>query len=77
MTSKLQTATMALAFCLLAACAYDSDEHESAFEHVSIASNGDVIAHARDGTNARITAAGDLEIGNKRVAVNPAQRGML
>ena len=75
--SKLQTAALALAFCLLAACAYDSNEHDSAFEHLSIASNGDVIAHAQDGSDARITAAGDLEIENKHVGVAPAQRGML
>ncbi len=74
---KLQTAALALAFCLLAACTHDSDENDSAFRHLSIADNGDVVVHAHDGTNARISAAGDLEMVNKQVAVNPVQRGLL
>ena len=77
MARQLQRAALALAFCLLAACTYDSDENDSVFRHLSIAGNGDVIVHAHDGTNARISAAGDLEIGNKHAAVNPVQRGLL
>jgi hypothetical protein len=49
----------------------------SIFQHLSIADNGDVVAHARDGSDARITAAGDLDIQGKSVAVTPAQRELI
>ena len=62
---------------LAASCSRADGNSTSAFEHLSIASNGDVIAHARDGGNARIGAAGDLEIQGKQVAVTPAQRQLL
>lgn len=49
----------------------------SAFQHLSIADNGDVIAYAHGGGNARISAAGELQIAGKPVQVSPAQRQLL
>lgn len=68
-----------LAIGLLAACSQGNghDGSTSVFRHLSIAGNGDVIVHARDGSDARITAAGDLDIRGKNVAVTPAQRKLL
>ena len=75
MKSKLLLLPLLLAPAL-GACSH-GDRETGAFQHLSIADNGDVIAHARDGANARIDAAGDLEIQGKSVAVNPAQRKLL
>lgn len=55
------------------------DSHySSVLQHLSIANNGDVIVHARtNGSDARITAAGDLDIDGKPIAVAPANRPLL
>lgn len=53
------------------------DRNTSVFQHLSITDNGDVIAHASGGNSARISAAGDLDIQGKSVAVTPAQRELL
>lgn len=76
---NLQTCTLMLAIGLLAACSSggQGSRHSSVFQHLSIAGNGDVIVHARNGTDARITAAGDLDLDRKPVAVTPAQRPLL
>jgi hypothetical protein len=47
------------------------------YQHLSIADNGDVIAYAHGGGNARISASGELEIAGKPVQVSPAQRQLL
>lgn len=79
MNRILAFATIALFATMLAACVADgnSGTTNSAFQHVSVAGNGDVIAHATDGGDARITAAGDLDIRGKNVVVTPAQRQLL
>jgi hypothetical protein len=79
MNRILAFASAALLATMLAACAAggNSGTTNSAFQHISIADNGDVIAHATDGSDARITAAGDLDIQGKNVAVTPAQRELL
>lgn len=63
----------------LAACSSGGHDSRStsAFQHLSIADNGDVIAYAHDGGKARISAAGELEIAGKPVPVTPAQRQLL
>jgi len=76
---KVRVIGLTLGIGLLAACS--SGGHDagstSVFQHLSISDNGDVIAHARDGSNARISAAGELEIAGKPVPVNPTQRQLL
>ncbi|MDE2224813.1 MAG: hypothetical protein KGJ46_06010, partial [Xanthomonadaceae bacterium] len=69
---------MSLATALVACSnSGNSGTTKSAFQHISIADNGDVIAHATDGSGARITAAGDLDILGKNISVTPAQRALL
>jgi hypothetical protein len=77
--TSLKAFALALAVGLLAACSQGrgDDGHTSVFQHLSIADNGDVIAHARDGSSARISAAGDIEIGGKPITVTAAQRRLL
>jgi hypothetical protein len=74
--SGLKTFALTLAVGLLAACSHGNG-HDSVFQHLSITGNGDVIAQARDGSRARISAAGDLEIAGQRIAVTPSQRELL
>lgn len=74
--SALKIFALTLAVGLLAACSHGNGR-DSVFQHLSIAGNGDVIAHARDGSSARISAAGDLEIAGQRIAVTPSQRELL
>ncbi|HET7222765.1 MAG TPA: hypothetical protein VFI81_06185 [Rhodanobacteraceae bacterium] len=75
----LTLATVLLIVATVAACSRGGghDRSTSIFQHLSIADNGDVVAHARDGSDARITAAGDLDIQGKSLAVTPAQRELL
>lgn len=75
MKSKLVLPLVLLA-STLAACGQDSGGTR-AFQHLSIADNGDVIAYAHGGGNARISASGKLEIAGKPVQVSPAQRQLL
>jgi hypothetical protein len=77
--SALKAFALTLAVGLLAACSHGNgrDGSTSVFQHLSIAGNGDVIARARDGSSARISAAGDLEIAGQRIAVTPTQRELL
>jgi hypothetical protein len=79
MNRILAFASTALFATTLAACAQggNTGTTSSAFRHVSIADNGDVIAHATDGGDARITAAGDLDVHGKSVVVTSAQRRLL
>jgi hypothetical protein len=79
MNRILAFASAALLATMLAACAAggNSGTTNSAFQHISIVNNGDVIAHATDGSDARITAAGDLDIRGKNVVVTPTQRELL
>lgn len=79
MNRILAFASSALFAAMLAACmdGGNPDTTNSAFQHISIADNGDVIAHATDGSDARITAAGDLSIRGKNVVVTPTQRELL
>jgi hypothetical protein len=77
-----KTATLAsivLLAAMLGACSRGSNDYTStsAFRHLNIADNGDVIVHARNGTNARITSAGDLTIAGKPVAIDSGQRQLL
>ncbi|HEX6613525.1 MAG TPA: hypothetical protein VF022_06665 [Rhodanobacteraceae bacterium] len=74
----LRATGLTLAVALLAACSSGGhDGSTSVFQHLSIADNGDVIAYARDGGNARIGAMGELAIAGKAVPVAPAQRELL
>jgi hypothetical protein len=79
MNRFLILATAAFCTTLLGACASggDAGTSTSAFQHISIAHNGDVIAHAHDGSTARISASGDLDIRGRSVAVTPSQRDLL
>lgn len=63
----------------LAACTHGGQggSTTSVFQHLTITNDGDAIAHAHDGSNARIDAAGDLEIQGKSVKVTQAQRELL
>lgn len=75
----LRAVGLTLCLGLLAACSPDRGDSRdtSAFQHLSIEDNGDVLAYAHDGNNARISAAGELDIAGKPVSVNPAQRQLL
>lgn len=78
----MKTKFLLLPFLLapaLAACTDGGQEGgtTSVFQHLSINNNGDVTAHAHDGSSARIDSAGDLEIRGKRVDVTQAQRELL
>lgn len=77
--STLRAVGLTLGVALLAACSSGGRDagHTSVFQHLSIADNGDVIAHAHGGGDARVSAAGALAIAGKPVAVNPAQRQLL
>jgi hypothetical protein len=77
--SKLHVAIAALLLAPLAACSAGNQggSYSSAFQHLSIDGSGNVIAHARDGRQATVTAAGDLSLGGKAVTVTPAQRQLL
>lgn len=77
--SPLRVLGLVLATALLGACNHGGDHSRttSVFQHLSIADNGDVVAHARDGSAARISAAGDLEIGGKPVMATASQRRLL
>lgn len=77
--SPLRMFGLVLATALLGACNHGGDHSRttSVFQHLSIADNGDVIAHARDGSTARISAAGDLDISGKPVTVSPTGRERL
>ncbi|MGH8215319.1 MAG: hypothetical protein ACREPZ_06490 [Rhodanobacteraceae bacterium] len=77
--SRLRAFALILAAGLLAACSHGdgNDRNTSVFQHLSIAGNGDIIAHARDGGSARVSAAGDLGIGGKAVVVTSTQRRLL
>ena len=79
MNRFLIIATAAFCITLLGACASgdDTGTSTSALQHISIARNGDVIAHAHDGSSARISATGDLEIRGRSVAVTSSQRDLL
>jgi hypothetical protein len=79
MNRILAFATAVSLVSLLSACVAggNSGTTDSAFQHIAIADNGDVVVHAIDGGDARITAAGDLDVRGKNVAVTPAQRGLL
>jgi hypothetical protein len=70
---------LALCLALLAACGSGGHDARSTsvFQHLSISDNGDVIAHADGGGDARISAAGELEIAGKPVPVDPTQRQLL
>jgi len=72
-------AAIVLIVASVAACSHGSghDRNTSVFQHLSVTHNGDVMAHAHDGSSARISAAGDLDIQGKSVAVTPAQRALL
>ncbi|TAN03931.1 MAG: hypothetical protein EPN36_11015 [Rhodanobacteraceae bacterium] len=76
---KLHTPILALALGLLAACSTGNQggTYSSAFQHLSIDSNGNVIALAHDGSKATVTAAGALAINTKSIAVTPTQRQAL
>jgi hypothetical protein len=75
---KLRVTGLASMICLLVACTHGGKhEHTSVFQHLSIQNDGGVIAHAHDGSDARIAATGDLQIRDRHVAVNPAQRELL
>lgn len=76
---KLQTFGLMFGIVMLAACSQGDYDHAdtSVFRHLSIAKNGDVLAHARDGSSARISPAGDLVIGEKRIAGDSGQRKLL
>lgn len=75
----LTLAGLVLIVATVAACSHGNghDRTTSVFQHLSVTDHGDVIAHARDGSSARISAAGDLDIQGKSVAVTPAQRALL
>lgn len=77
--STLKAFALTLAVGLLAACSHGNGNNgsTSVFQHLSIADNGDVVAHARDGSTARISAAGDLEIAGRHVTVSPTNRKLL
>ena len=79
MNRFLIIATAAFCTALLGACASgdDTGTSTSAFQHISIARNGDVIAQSHDGSSARISATGDLDIRGRSVAVTPSQRELL
>jgi hypothetical protein len=68
-----------LTAAMLAGCGHSQDHSRttSVFQHLSITDNGDVVARARDGSEARITAAGDLDVQGKSIAVTPVQRELL
>lgn len=74
---KLCILCVAALAVLAASCSRASGNSNGTFQHLSFASNGDVIAHARDGSNARIDATGDLAIQGRQVPVTPAQRQLL
>lgn len=63
----------------LAACTYGGQGGgtTSVFQHLTITHDGDVIAHAHDGSSARITRSGDLDIQGKSIGVTQAQRELL
>ena len=77
--SPIRMSGLVLATALLGACSHGGDHSRtsSMFQHLSITDDGDVIAHARDSSKARITAAGDLEIAGKPVSVSPVGRKRL
>jgi len=79
MVSPLRVSGLVLATALLGACNHGGDHSRttSVSRHLSIADNGDVIAYARDGSTARISVAGDLEIAGKPVTVSSAGRKRL
>lgn len=72
-------ASTVLLAAALGACSHGGNSYgnTSAFQHIDVANNGDLIVHARNGTNARITPAGDLTIAGKPVAVDGTQRRLL
>lgn len=75
----LTFAAIVLIVATAAACSHGigHDRNTSVFQHLSITDNGDVIAHAHDGSSARINAAGDLDIQGRSVGMTPAQRELL
>lgn len=73
---KLPLIGLMLGASLLAGCVVVGQD-SGAFQHLSVTDNGDVIVHALDGSDARITAAGELAIAGKSVAVTPTQRPLL
>lgn len=77
--SKLRVFGLTLAIGLLAACSGDGghERNTSVFQHLSIADSGDVIVRAHDGSSARISALGDLDLGGKRITVTSTQRRLL
>lgn len=76
---KFSILLVASSLGVLGACSHAGNDSQttSVFQHLSIANNGDVMVHARAGSDARITATGDLSIQGTNVAVTPAQRELL
>ena len=70
---------LVLATALLGACGHGGDHSRTTgvFQHLSIADNGDIVAHAGDGSTARISSAGDLDIAGSLVAVSATNRKLL
>lgn len=61
---------------LLAGCGMQIDLGDGGLHGISI-HDGSIAVHARGAADADVTAAGDLSIGGKAVALTPAQRGLL
>ena len=61
---------------LLAGCSMQIDLGDGGLHGISI-HDGSIAVHARGAADADVTAAGDLSIGGKAVALTPVQRGLL